>query len=217
MADAGMERPVIDYTTRSCREFVEVLASDAPAPGGGGAAALAAALGTALGRMVGALTVGKKKYAGVEDEIRALMARCDSLQAQLLDQAPADAEGFLPLAEAYGIPRDDPGRDAVLEEAAAAACAAPMRIMELCCESLEIIAVMAEKGSRLAVSDAGCAAALVKGALEAASLNVFINTKTMKDRARAEEMNARCLEMLQKYGEMAGRIFETVRSGLFVQ
>ena len=145
----------MDYTTKSCRDFVAVLASDAPAPGGGGAAALAGALGTALGSMVGALTVGKRRYAAVESEINALMARCRALQEELLDQVPADAEGFLPLARAYGIPKDDPSRAAVLEEATITACAAPIRIMELCCESLEAIRQLAEKGSRLAVSDAG--------------------------------------------------------------
>lgn len=203
----------MDYTTKSCRDFVAVLASDAPAPGGGGAAALAGALGTALGSMVGALTVGKQRYAAVESEINALMARCRALQEELLDQVPADAEGFLPLARAYGIPKDDPSRPAVLEEATITACAAPIRIMELCCESLEAIRVLAEKGSRLAVSDAGCAAALVKGALQAASLNVFINTKSLRNRALAEELNGKCLGMLETYGALAGEIFETVQAG----
>ncbi len=101
----------MDMTTKSCREFVTVLASNEPAPGGGGASALVAALGTALGNMVGSLTVGKKKYADVEEEINALMKKCDDLQTQLLDQVPADAEGFVPLAKAYGIPKDDPNRD----------------------------------------------------------------------------------------------------------
>ena len=76
----------MDMTLESCRRFVEVLASDAPAPGGGGAAALVGAIGTALGNMVGSLTVGKKKYADVQDEILALKAKCDDLQKQLLDQ-----------------------------------------------------------------------------------------------------------------------------------
>ena len=100
----------MDYTTRSCREFVTVLASSEPAPGGGGASALVAALGTALGNMVGSLTVGKKKYADVEAEIIALKEKCDKLQTELLDQVPADAEGFIPLSKAYGIPKDDPSR-----------------------------------------------------------------------------------------------------------
>ena len=205
----------MDYTTRSCREFVDALASDAPAPGGGGAAALIGALGTALGNMVGALTVGKKKYADVEEEIRALMGRCGTLQGQLLDQVPADAEAFLPLAQAYGIPKDAPGRNETLEKATINACAVPVRIMELCCESLDVIAVMAEKGSRLAVSDAGCAAVTVKAALQAASLNVFINTKTLKNRALAEELNARCLDMLDRYCARADGIFDAVKSGFF--
>ncbi len=205
----------MDMTTKSCREFVTVLASNEPAPGGGGAAALVGAIGTALGNMVGSLTVGKKKYAEVENEIRALMAKCDALQTELLDQVPADAEGFVPLAKAYGIPKDDPTRDTVMEEATITACKVPVHIMELCCEALDAIKVFAEKGSRLAVSDAGCGAVIVKSAMQAASLNVFINTKTLKNRAYAEELNAKCLKMLETYGKLADDIFETVKNGFF--
>lgn len=205
----------MDMTMESCRKFVEVLASDAPAPGGGGAAALVGAIGTALGNMVGSLTVGKKKYADVEAEIIALQGKCSALQKELLDQVEADEKGFVPLAKAYGIPKDDPARAETLEKATVTACQVPVRIMELCCEAMEAIAVFAAKGSRLAVSDAGCAAVCVKAALQAASLNVFINTKTLKDRALAEEMNARCLGMLETYDAMADGIFETVKAGFF--
>ena len=205
----------MDMTMESCRKFVEVLASDAPAPSGGGASALVGAIGTALGNMVGSLTVSKKKYADVEAEILALKAKCDTLQTELLNQVEADEQGFLPLAKAYGIPRDAPNRDQILEEATLTACAVPVRIMELCCEAMEAIAVFAAKGSRLAVSDAGCAAVCVKAALQAASLNVFINTRTLKNREAAEEMNAKCLGMLDKYGAMADEIFETVKAGFF--
>ena len=205
----------MDMTTKSCREFVTVLASNEPAPGGGGAAALVGAIGTALGNMVGSLTVGKKKYADVEAEIAALMKKCDALQTALLDQVPADAEGFVPLAKAYGIPKDDPTRETVLEEATVIACKVPVRIMELCCEALEAIKTFADKGSRLAVSDAGCGAVIVKSALQAASLNVFINTKTLKNRAYADELNAKCLSMLDTSGKLADEIFETVKNGFF--
>ena len=205
----------MDMTMVDCRRFVEVLASNEPAPGGGGAAALVGAIGTALGNMVGSLTVGKKKYADVEEEIIALKAKCDALQKDLLDQVEADEINFVPLAKAYGIPKDDPNRDTIMEEATIIACSTPMKIMELCCEAMEAIAVFAEKGSRLAVSDAGCGAVCVKAALQAASLNVFINTKTLKDREVAEEMNAKCLGMLDKYGKMADEIFETVKAGFF--
>ena len=209
------EKHFLAMTTKSCREFVTVLAANEPAPGGGGASALVAALGTALGNMVGALTVGTKKYADVEEEIKALMKECDDLQTQLLDQVPADAEGFVPLAKAYGIPKDDPTRAETLEKATISACQVPMHIMELCCKSLDAIKVFADKGSRLAVSDAGCGAVIVKSALQAASLNVFINTKTLANRAVAEEMNAKCLGMLDTYGKLADEIFETVKAGFF--
>ncbi len=203
----------MDMTLESCRKFVEVLASNEPAPGGGGAAALVGAIGTALGNMVGSLTVGKKKYAEVEEEIIALKAKCDALQTELLNQVEADDEGFVPLAKAYGIPKDDPNRDAILEEATVTACAVPMHIMELCCEAIDAIAVFAEKGSRLAVSDAGCGAVCCKAALQAASLNVFINTKTLKNREVAEEMNARANGMLNTYCAKADEIFNTVKAG----
>ena len=205
----------MDFAQASCTEFVTVLASNAPVPGGGGASALVGAIGTALGNMVGSLTVGKKKYADVEAEIVALKAKCDALQTELLDQVPADAKGFEPLARAYGIPKDDPSRDKVLEDATLVACQVPVHIMELCCEALEAIAVFAEKGSRLAVSDAGCGAVCVKAALQAASLNVFINTKSLKDRETAEELNRKCLGMLDKYGAMADGIFDRVKAGFF--
>lgn len=202
----------MDMTMETCRKFVEVLASDAPAPGGGGAAALVGAVGTALGNMVGSLTVGKKKYADVQDEILAMKAKCDDLQKQLLDQVEADEKGFVPLAKAYGIPKDDPTRAEVLEKATITACGVPMHIMELCCEALDCIQVFAEKGSRLAVSDAGCAAVCCKAALQAASLNVFINTKSIKDPAVASELNRQANVMLNKYCGLADDIFEEVRA-----
>ena len=206
----------MDMTMESCRKFVDVLASDAPAPGGGGAAALVGAIGTALGNMVGSLTLGKKKYADVQDEIIALKAKCDALQAELLNQVEADEVGFLPLVKAYGIPKDDPTREAIMEEATVLACTVPMKIMELCCEAIEVIAVFAAKGSRLAVSDAGCGAVCCKAALQAAALNVFINTKNLNNREVAEALNAKANGMLDKYGAMADEIFNTVKVGFGV-
>ena len=203
----------MDMTTESCRKFVEVLASDAPAPGGGGAAALVGAIGTALGNMVGSLTVGKKKYADVEAEIIALKAKCDALQTELLNQVEADEVNFLPLAKAYGIPKDDPNRDKIMEEATIIACSTPMKIMELCCQAIDYIKVFADKGSRLAVSDAGCGAVICKAALQAASLNVFINTKTLKNRDKAEDLNRHANVMLNKYGQLADEIFNDVKAG----
>jgi formiminotetrahydrofolate cyclodeaminase len=206
----------MDMTTKSCREFVEVLASDAPAPGGGGAAALVGAVGAALGNMVASLTVGKKKYAAVEAEIISLKAKCDTLQQELLDQVEADEKNFLPLAKAYAIPKDDPHRDVALEEGAVQACQTPLKIMELCCEAIDCMAVFAEKGSRLAVSDAGCGAVLCKAAMQAASLNVFTNTKMMKHRSVADALNAKANAILEKYCPVADQIFASVKTSFGV-
>lgn len=205
----------MDMTTASCRDFVAALASSEPTPGGGGAAALVGAIGAALGNMVGALTVGKQKYAAVADELRALTKKCDALQTELLEQVEADEAGFLPLAEAYRIPKDDPTREKKLEAASVAACAVPLRIMELCCAALDTVAVFAEKGSKLALSDAGCAAVTLKAALQAAALNVFINTKGLKDRGSADKLNETCLTMLETYGALADRVFARVQNDLF--
>ena len=137
----------MDYTTRSCREFVTVLASSEPAPGGGGASALVAALGTALGNMVGSLTVGKKKYADVEEEILALKAKMRPAAERAARSGPRRRGGLYPLSKAYGIPKDDPSRPEIMEKATITACQVPMHIMELCCESIEAISVFAAKGS----------------------------------------------------------------------
>jgi len=201
----------MDFTENSCREFVQILASREPVPGGGGAAALVGAVGTALGNMVGSLTVGKKKYAAVEAEIRDLKCQCDELQSQLLDQVAADAEGFAPLALAYGIAKDNPDRASVLEEATVGACDVPLHIMELCGQALEVLAVLAEKGSRLAVSDAGCGAVCLRGALQAASLNVLVNTASLQNRDKARELEEKCQRLLDRYEPIAEGIYRTVR------
>lgn len=194
--------------------FLEQLASNAPVPGGGGASALVGALGTALGNMVGSLTVGKKKYADVEEEIIALNEKADALRRELLELVEKDAEVFEPLSKAYGIPKDDPVRDETMAKVLKEAAEVPLAIMRKCCEALELIAVYGEKGSRLAVSDAGCGASMCRAALESAALNVYINTKSMKDRELAEKLNREVSEMLEKYGQMAAEIYETVAKGL---
>ena len=120
----------MDDTNKTCRAFLNDLSSASPTPGGGGA------VGAALCGMVAHLTTGKKTYAPVENEIRQLLSTADALQTDLLAQVSADAEGFLPLSRAYALPKDDPSRTATLQAAAETACAAPLRIMELCVSAL---------------------------------------------------------------------------------
>ena len=187
--------------------FSQELASPAAVPGGGGASALAGAIGIALGDMVGELTVGKKKYADVEEEVRQLMVRAQALREKFLTLIDGDAEAFAPLAKAYGIPKDDPNRDEIMENALKVACGVPMDIMRACGEALDIIGEFAAKGSKLAISDAGCGAILCKAAMQAASLNVFINTKSMKDRTCAQELEDEANALLAKYTAMGDEIF----------
>jgi formiminotetrahydrofolate cyclodeaminase len=140
------------FSTSTCTEFVEVLASKAPVPGGGGASALVGAVGTALGNMVGSLTVGKKKYADVEDEMYELKAKCDQLQKDFLRLIERDAEVFEPLSKAYGMPKETEEEKAekarVMEIVLKDACSVPMEIMEKCCEAIELIVEFGAKGSR---------------------------------------------------------------------
>ena len=195
-------------------KFLAELASSAPTPGGGGAAALCGALGIALGNMVGNLTLGKKKYAGVQEDIAALNQRAEAIRADFVALIDADAEAFAPLSRAYSIPRDDPARDEIMEPALLKAAEAPLEIMRKCAEALELISGYAAKGSALAISDAGCAAALCGAAMEAAALNVKINTKSMKNRAVADNINAEMNELLQKYFALSQEIYNDVSGRL---
>ena len=198
------------FEDKKINEFTEVLASKEAVPGGGGASALVGSIGMALGNMVGSLTTGKKKYADVEEDIQALMAEGENLRIELLSMMDKDAEAFAPLAKAYGIPKDDPSRDEVMEKALDVACQAPMDIMRTVCKALDVIKDFAAKGSALAISDAGVGAVCCKAALQGASLNVFINTKSMKDRTKAEALEAEANEMLDKYCRLADEIYAVV-------
>ena len=202
---------LIDKTVAA---FTEELASPAPVPGGGGASALAAAIGVSLGDMVGELTVGKKKYADVEEEIQSLMARAQALRIRFLELVDADAAAFAPLAKAYGIPKEDPNRAQIMEETLKTACSVPMDIMRACAEAIDIIEEFAAKGSRLAVSDAGCGAILCKAAMQAAALNVFINTKSMKDLSCKAALEKEADALLTKYTDLGDTIYESVANSL---
>jgi formiminotetrahydrofolate cyclodeaminase len=200
----------MSFVTVSSAEFVNVLASKAPVPGGGGASALVGAIGTALGNMVGSLTVGKKKYADVEADIIALQTKATELQNELLRLVDQDAVVFEPLSKAYGIPKEDPNRESIMEAALKDACSVPMDIMRTCAKSIDVIAEFAAKGSALAISDAGVGVAFTKAALMGASLNVFINTKSMTDKTYAAGIEKEADELLNKYCALADKIYDSV-------
>ena len=200
----------MEFVSKSCTEFVEVLASKSAVPGGGGASALVGAVGVALGSMVGSLTVGKKKYADVEADIVSLMNKAAELQSDLLRMVDKDAAVFEPLSKAYGIPKEDPSRAKIMEEALKLACTVPMDIMRACAGAIELHNDFARKGSVLAVSDAGVGVVFCKAALQGASLNVYINTGSMEDKEYAAGIEAEADALLSKYNALADEVYDYV-------
>lgn len=196
------------------QEFLDVLSSKEPVPGGGGASALAGALGNALGQMVSNLTIGKKKYALVEDEIKELAERMKGIQGQFTQLADQDAKVFAPLAKCYSLPSDTEEEKAykaeVMEARLLDASLVPMEIMEKAAEMLEIMDILADKGSRMAVSDVGVGVQFIRTALLGAVMNVYINTKSMKNRGTAEEMNEKAERLIREGTEAADRIYQKV-------
>lgn len=202
----------------SCADYVAELASSKPAPGGGGTSALVGAIGVALGSMVGALTVGKPKYAEVEPEMLELLTRAQGLTEELLELVDLDAKVFLPLSHAYGLPADTEEQRAhkneVLEECLHNACAVPLEIMRACCRAIEMLERFARIGSRLAISDAGSGAACCRAALQASSLNVYANTKLMKDRVHADACDIIARDLLDEYLPRVDEVFAYVEGQL---
>ncbi|MCJ7806528.1 MAG: cyclodeaminase/cyclohydrolase family protein, partial [Clostridia bacterium] len=145
---------------KSCSYFLDALASKAPVPGGGGAAAMGGAIGMALSNMVGNLTVGKKKFAEVEDEVRALLEQGSKIIEAMKALVDKDAEVFEPLSKAYGLPRETPEqiahKEKVMEECSIAACSVPMEIMRKAYAGIKIHQRMGQIGTKLAISDIGC-------------------------------------------------------------
>lgn len=195
-------------------EYLEVLSSKAPVPGGGGASALAGALGNALGQMVVNLTVGKKKYAEVEEEMQEYLEHLKTMQQEFLHLSDCDAEVFAPLAECYRLPsatlEEKEHKETVMEEKLLDASMVPVEIMEKALELLEILDVLADKGSRMAVSDVGVAVQFTRTALLGAVMNVYINTKSMKNREKAEEINQNAKRMIKIGISQADEIYEKV-------
>ena len=196
------------------KDFLNVLASKEPVPGGGGACGYVAAVGMSLGNMVLALTTGKKKYAEYQEEIEELIVKATDLTKKLAECMDKDAESFKPLAAAYGLPKHTEEqikeREAIMAKALVTASEAPLSMMELILEAMKLIDSISVIGSRIAISDAGVGAAFCKAALQGASLNVYINTKSMADREYAEELNRKADAMLEKYTKIADETFDSV-------
>lgn len=198
--------------------WIAQLSSQAPTPGGGGASALAGALGSALGQMVANLTVGKKRYADVEGEVREGLRTLEGLQADLLALADRDAAVFAPLARAYRMPEETEKQRAVkeqvMQECLISASEVPLEIMEKAFGALDTLDFLEKKGSRMAASDVGVAAQFIRASLAGAVMNVYINTKSMQDRSLAKKYQEKADRLLLEGTKRADEIYENVRRRL---
>ncbi len=195
-------------------DFIGVLNSAEPTPGGGGASALAGALSAALLGMVAHLTTGKKKYAEYQEEIDKILEDTKALACRMEDLIEEDAKAFAPLAAAYGIPKEDPDRAAKLEVALINAASAPYKIVEAAGDVRDIVVRLADIGSRLAISDAGVAAALCSATAKGAAMNIYINTKLMSDRAVAEKMNEDTKALVENICSDCDAVYDRIKGEL---
>ena len=194
--------------------FLSDLSSKNPVPGGGGASGIAGAFGASLSLMVISLTVGKKKYKAYEEELLGVKEKLEKLKAEFLKLADRDEEVFLPLSKTYSLPKETEEelriRNEVMGEALKAATEVPLETMENALKALEFTETVAMKGSKLAVSDAGVAAAFLRTALTGASLNVVINLKSMEEGVEKEAYRERYEALLKAGTDLASGIEEIV-------
>ena len=213
-----MGKNIPDMNKMTVEEFAGILASSEPIPGGGGVSALVAALGAALGSMVCSLTTGKKKYEKTQPELDLIIPRLEEYRIKLLDGMRADAEVFLPLAEAYSLPKDTEEesrhRDEVLEKLLLEAAKTPLILMDDIIRVMDLLEKLSRIGSRLAVSDVGVGISLCKAAVDSAALNVFINTKMMKDRKKAAQLNIEADELKEESSAICRWVMSEVISAV---
>lgn len=195
-------------------EYLERLGAKESVPGGGGASALAGACGASLGRMVCAFSIGKKSCRAAEPRLRELDARLLKLRDSFLRLSDEDEEVFLPLSRAYGLPAATPEeqdrKETTLEQCLSTASMTPIKVMEKACEALDCIGELSELGAKLMQSDVGVAAAYLNTALEGAVMNVYINTKMMKNQNRMIELNEYARKLLQDGRSRSRLIYEAV-------
>jgi hypothetical protein len=197
-----MERMVIMNTAGyNIEEYIKELASKAPVPGGGGASAVAGALSAALSSMVCNLTIGKKSFAAVEEDIKNILSDMNKHMERFIKLSDKDAEVFYPLSQAYSFkPQNEEEKslhEANMEKLLFDAAIVPLDIMKEANSMLNSIDFLAKKGSKLAISDAGVAVGLLRSAVCGAMMNVVINIKYMKDRDIAQRLLDEASEILE--------------------
>jgi formiminotetrahydrofolate cyclodeaminase len=196
-------------------EFLDDLASERPAPGGGGAAAVCGAIGAALVSMVANLTIGKKNYEAVSEDLKAVNAKAEALRAELTHAIEEDVAAFNAVMGAYGLPRasedEKAKRTAAIQAALKEATLAPLRAVKACFEVIRLSEEAADKGNLNVISDAGVAVLAANAGLRSAALNVFINAKAIKDREFAGQQLSEVNALLAQAAQMTESVYQTVR------
>lgn len=197
---------------QSLQSYLDDLASSKSAPGGGSAAALAGALGAGLATMVGQFTVGREKFADVEEEVAAAMRESERLRGELTRLMDEDERAYSQVTAAYRLPRgneeEDRERARAIQSALRGAAEVPLAVMECCLGVLRQCVVMAEKGNAMLVSDAGVAARLVEAALQSAWLNVEINLRSIKDECFVKRTRETLSQITAESGELLNTTWE---------
>jgi formiminotetrahydrofolate cyclodeaminase len=205
-------------TEKPVRTFLDELASSAPAPGGGSVAALAGALGAALISMVSNLTIGKEKYAAVQDDIKALLNKSENLRQQLTGLLEEDVAVYTRLSQTMKMPRDTEeqkaARTKAMDRDLKAAAEVPLRVAEACVAVMELCRPVAEKGNINAVSDVGVGILMAEAGLRSAALNVLINLGWIKDTVYVNDTRKKLDALLKGKPELRDKIYEFVAGKL---
>ena len=203
---------------RNVHDFIDLMASSAPAPGGGSAAALSGALGTALTAMVCALTVGRKKYADYEAQTQSALQNAEALKTRFLDIIDEDTEAFGAVSAVFSMPKDTEEekslRKSAMQEALKACTKTPFEMMRLSYQALEQLRSLVGCSNASAASDLGCAALHLRAAMEGAWLNVLINIGGIEDAAFAAQYRSEGEELLALARPLAESIYQDVLKSL---
>jgi len=205
-------------TSKSVQEFLDETASSSPAPGGGSVSALAAALGAALTSMVCRLTIGKKKYAGVQSEMEDVLKKSENLRARCTSIIDEDTQAFNKLMQAYALPKETPEqqstRKAAVQDATKNATIVPLKLMQLCEEAGGLAKTVAENGNRNSASDAGVSALMLRAACMGAALNVRINLAGLDDAVFVQEARTKCDKVSERVSAMCQVALDAVNKNL---
>ncbi len=199
-------------------QFVDVLASDAPAPGGGSAAALDGALGIALTNMVAELTIGKTKYQEFEPLAIEIKAKATALKNDFIIAIDKDTEAFNNISAVFGMPKDTDQqkaeRKAAMQAALKICTESPYQIMELCLSALQLTKEAIGKTNTSASSDLGVAALNLKAAVQGAWLNVLINIGGINDQEFVKKYQDLGQKTLAEATATADYIYEEILKSL---